>query len=102
MGPLNTLDDFEGRNGARRQPEVLMSQEERPRQKRIVPTDDRPPAKQSNAGENQPPFDGQTDGNLQAEIGAQLRSMYDDVLKEATPDRFLKLLEALDKKTEPR
>ena len=78
-----------------------MSQEERPRPKRIVPTDERPPAEQSKAGAKQRPFQGQIDGNLQAEIGAQLRSMYDDVLKEATPERFLKLLEALDKKTEP-
>ena len=78
-----------------------MSQEERPRQKRIVPTDERPPAKPSNAGAKDRPFQAQIDGNLQAEIGAQLRSMYDDVLKEATPERFLKLLEALDKKTEP-
>ncbi|MFC7398672.1 NepR family anti-sigma factor [Chelatococcus sp. GCM10030263] len=98
---MNRLDKIEGRDGAWRQPEVLMTQEERPRPKRMVPTDERPPTEQSQAGANQRPSQAGIDSNLEAEIGAQLRSMYDDVLNEATPERFLKLLEALDKKAGP-
>jgi anti-sigma factor NepR-like protein len=42
-----------------------------------------------------------TDPNLgrdiQAKIGQQLRSMYDDVVKQGVPDRFVSLLGRLDK-----
>ena len=37
------------------------------------------------------------DTELQAHIGRQLRSVYDEVLNEAVPDRFLKLLEDLER-----
>lgn len=39
---------------------------------------------------------------LQSRIGAQLQSLYNDLLTEETPDRFLKLLEELDRKSPPR
>lgn len=39
---------------------------------------------------------------LQSRIGAQLQSLYNDLLTEETPDRFLKLLEDLDRKSPPR
>ena len=37
-------------------------------------------------------------GDLQAHIGRQLRAVYDEVASEAVPDRFLKLLEELERK----
>jgi hypothetical protein len=42
-----------------------------------------------------PPATG-VDRDLQAKIGAQLRSMHDDVIREGVPDRFRALLERLD------
>ena len=38
--------------------------------------------------------------DVQAKIGNQLRAVYDDVVKEGVPDRFLELLKRLDKKDE--
>jgi hypothetical protein len=38
--------------------------------------------------------------DVQAKIGSQLRAIYDDVVKEGVPDRFLDLLKRLDKKDE--
>jgi hypothetical protein len=38
------------------------------------------------------------DSDLQAHIGRQLRTVYEEVLSEAVPDRFLKLLEELERK----
>jgi hypothetical protein len=37
-------------------------------------------------------------GDLQAHIGRQLRAVYDEVASEGVPDRFLKLLEELERK----
>jgi hypothetical protein len=37
-------------------------------------------------------------GDLQAHIGRQLRAVYDEVASEAVPDRFLKLIEELERK----
>lgn len=77
-----------------------MNREERPRGARAVPTD-------KNALEHSAdvpkPVDRGADGKTnpgQDQIGLQLRSMYDDLLNEATPERFLKLLEDLDRKAE--
>lgn len=36
---------------------------------------------------------------IQNRIGSQLQSLYNDLLAESTPDRFLKLLEDLDRKS---
>ena len=36
--------------------------------------------------------------DLQAHIGRQLRAVYEEVVSEAVPDRFLKLLEELERK----
>jgi hypothetical protein len=38
--------------------------------------------------------------DVQAKIGHQLRAIYDDVVKEGVPDRFVELLQRLDKKDE--
>ena len=38
------------------------------------------------------------EADLQAHIGRQLRAVYDEVVSEAVPDRFLKLLEDLERK----
>ena len=40
----------------------------------------------------------QLDRQAQARIGEQLRSMYDDLLKQPVPDRFVELLRKLDSK----
>lgn len=37
------------------------------------------------------------DTELQAHIGRELRSVYDEVVNEVVPDRFLKLLEDLER-----
>jgi hypothetical protein len=38
------------------------------------------------------------EADLQAHIGRQLRAVYDEVVNEAVPDRFLQLLEELERK----
>jgi Anti-sigma factor NepR len=38
--------------------------------------------------------------DVQAKIGNQLRAIYDDVVKEGVPDRFVDLLKRLDKPVE--
>ena len=38
--------------------------------------------------------------DVQAKIGNQLRAIYDDVVKEGVPDRFVDLLKRLDKRDE--
>jgi Anti-sigma factor NepR len=40
--------------------------------------------------------------DLQAHIGRQLRAVYDEVVGEAVPERFLRLLEELERKQAPR
>lgn len=40
--------------------------------------------------------------SIQSRIGAQMQSFYNDLLKEETPERFIKLLEELDRKFPPR
>ena len=37
--------------------------------------------------------------DMQRLIGRQLRAVYDDVAKQPVPDRFLELMEQLDRKT---
>jgi hypothetical protein len=39
------------------------------------------------------------EAGLQAHIGRQLRAVYDEVVEEGVPDRFLRLLEELERKT---
>ena len=36
--------------------------------------------------------------DVQSKIGQQLRAMYDDVLSQGVPDRFVELLDQLDKR----
>ncbi|MDR6954490.1 hypothetical protein J2X65_003864 [Ancylobacter sp. 3268] len=36
------------------------------------------------------------DGDIQAKIGQHLRAMYDDVVRQGVPNRFLDLLSQLD------
>jgi hypothetical protein len=38
---------------------------------------------------------------IQAKIGQQLRAMYDDVVNQGVPDRFVHLLNRLDAPAEP-
>lgn len=42
---------------------------------------------------------GRIDPQLQEHIGHQLRSLYNEVVEEPIPDRFLKLLEELERKS---
>ena len=39
---------------------------------------------------------------IQAKIGLQLRTLYNDIVSEGTPDRFVRLLGELEKKTEQK
>ena len=41
---------------------------------------------------------GQLDSQLQEHIGRQLQALYNEVVEEPVPDRFLKLLEGLEGK----
>lgn len=38
------------------------------------------------------------EADLQAHIGRQLRAVYDEVVNEAVPERFLRLLDELERK----
>lgn len=38
-------------------------------------------------------------GDIQSHIGRQLRSLYDSVVQQPVPDRFLELLSKLDEKS---
>lgn len=40
---------------------------------------------------------GRIDSDVQKRIGAQLRAMYTDVVNEGVPDRFMELIQKLDK-----
>jgi hypothetical protein len=42
------------------------------------------------------PKSGGLDRQIQAKIGQQLRSMYDEVVDQGVPDRFAELLKKLD------
>ncbi len=42
------------------------------------------------------PKSGGLDRQIQAKIGQQLRSMYDEVVDQGVPDRFVELLKKLD------
>ncbi|MBS7696097.1 MULTISPECIES: NepR family anti-sigma factor [unclassified Chelatococcus] len=79
-----------------------MDRKERPQVVRTVPADESAPG---HSASTPIPAEQGGDGekhSLQDQIGLQLRSMYDDVLNEATPERFLKLLQDLDAKTKPK
>jgi hypothetical protein len=45
---------------------------------------------------------GVLDRSLQAQLGRQLRSIFSDVANEPVPERFIKLLEALEAKEKRR
>lgn len=46
--------------------------------------------------ENSPVIHPRLDRNTQARLGEQLRAMYDDLLQQPIPDRFVELLKNLD------
>jgi hypothetical protein len=45
---------------------------------------------------------GMLDRSLQAQLGRQLRAIFADIAEEPVPERFIKLLEALEDKEKPR
>lgn len=45
---------------------------------------------------------GMLDRSLQAQLGRQLRAIFSDVAEEPVPERFIKLLEALEAKEKQR
>jgi len=51
-----------------------------------------------------PELDGKADptlgGEIRGKIGRQLREMYDDVLAQGVPDRFVELLNRLERQNE--
>ncbi|HZT50134.1 MAG TPA: NepR family anti-sigma factor [Hyphomicrobiaceae bacterium] len=48
------------------------------------------------------PSRGMLDRSLQAQLGRQLRAIFSDVAEEPVPERFIKLLEALEAKERGR
>ena len=55
-----------------------------------------PPQAQEPARETEPSLG----GDIRGKIGQQLRDMYDDVVAQGVPDRFVDLLNQLDKQNE--
>ena len=45
---------------------------------------------------------GMLDRSLQAQLGRQLRTIFSDVAQEPVPERFIKLLEALEGREKPK
>jgi len=45
-----------------------------------------------------PPQDAILEADVQVQIGRQLRAVYDEVVGEGVPERFLRLLEDLERK----
>jgi hypothetical protein len=45
---------------------------------------------------------GMLDRTLQAQLGRQLRAIFSDVAEEPVPERFIRLLEALEDREKPR
>jgi hypothetical protein len=44
----------------------------------------------------------QIDPRIQTEIGKHLRAIYDDVINEPVPSKFMELLEQLERSTTPK
>lgn len=59
-------------------------------------------ARESASHGKQPTAVAPLSASVQSHIGAQMQSFYNDLLKEETPERFLKLLEELDRKSSSR
>lgn len=45
-----------------------------------------------------PPQEATLEPDVQVQIGRQLRAVYDEVVSEGVPDRFVRLLEELERK----
>ena len=56
------------------------------------------PGAKMNASDALPDSNGTLGRDVQDVIGQQLRAMYDDLVNQAVPDRFTKLLEKLEKR----
>jgi hypothetical protein len=56
------------------------------------------PAADTTQAKPVPATDAILEADLQAHIGRQLRAVYDEVVNEAVPERFLRLLEELERK----
>jgi hypothetical protein len=52
--------------------------------------------------QEQSPRQGTLDHSLQAQLGRQLRAIFSDIAEEPVPERFVKLLEALEAKEKRR
>jgi hypothetical protein len=55
-----------------------------------------PDTPQEPAGKNEPSLG----GDIRGKIGRQLRDMYDDVVAQGVPDRFVDLLNRLERQNE--
>lgn len=69
----------------------------------VAQTADQPHTSEEQMPDHSPPSptknpEGMLDRSLQAQIGRQLRAIYSDVANEDVPDRFVRLLEALEAK----
>jgi hypothetical protein len=57
-----------------------------------------PPATDTSSSASIKRTEGRLGREVQAKIGRQLRTMYEEVVKEGIPDRFRELLRQLDEK----
>ncbi len=58
----------------------------------------KPTAMQTELNQRKPK--GRLGRDVQSKIGQQLRAMYDDVISDGVPDRFVEMLRKLDEKKE--
>jgi hypothetical protein len=63
---------------------------------------DAPPRQTTMDSHDLKPPRGMLDRSLQAQLGRQLRSIFSDIADEPVPDRFVKLLQALEAKEKRR
>jgi hypothetical protein len=61
-----------------------------------TPSEPIPPRSLPSAADNRPAQGAAASVDIQSYIGSQLRAVYDDVVKQPIPDRFLELMRQLD------
>ena len=57
---------------------------------------------EASSGSADTPMGARLEADLQAHIGRQLRAVYDEVVNEPVPDKFVQLLEELERKQRSR
>jgi hypothetical protein len=91
-----------------KKPRQSMSENKPQRENKAQAADDKNDREREATMEPRRPSDpynaprGMLDRSLQAQLGRQLRAIFSDVAQEPVPDRFIKLLEALEAREKPR